>query len=176
MKFIRESADRYATDAGRIFVIGFSAGGHLAAMLGTMYASKYVTDALDMPENYAKPTGMILSYPVISGGEFAHRGSFDSLLGDKKDDAEMLSYLSLENRVTDGTVPAFIWHTADDTCVPVENSLMFASALSAHKVPFELHIFPHGEHGASLGNELVGRKPNPLESWFFDAVEWMKTV
>ena len=90
MKFIKDNADKFNIDPNYVFVTGYSAGGHLAASLGILYNSKYVTDAIDMPENYARPTGMILAYPVITSGEYAHRGSIDNILHDEREDADAL--------------------------------------------------------------------------------------
>ena len=122
-----------------------------------------------------KPNGLILSYPVITGGEKAHRGSFQNLLGDQYSD-EMVAFTSLETQVTESTPKSFIWHTYEDSGVPVENSMMFASALIAHKVPVELHIYPHGEHGLSLANPLVcspdGVIPK-VQTWIGFAKEWV---
>ncbi|MGN1096115.1 MAG: alpha/beta hydrolase [Eubacteriales bacterium] len=176
MKFIKDNAEKFNIDPDYVFVYGFSAGGHLAASLGTLYNSKYVTDNIDMPENYARPAGMILSYPVIVSGEYAHRGSIDNILHDEKDDEAAREKVSLEKCVTKDTVPAFIWHTREDTTVPVQNSLIFASALAENGIPFELHIFPYGGHGASLANEVVGWNNPTIEKWFSDALRWMSSI
>lgn len=100
---------------------------------------------------------MILCYPVITSGEFAHRDSIATLLGDDYDNlvgTELFEKMSLENQVTEKTPPAFIWHTYTDNLVPVENSLLFATALKKHNVNCELHIFPNGGHGLSLAGEI----------------------
>lgn len=176
MKFIRDNSEKFKIDPDYVFVIGFSAGGHLAASLGTLYNSKYVTDAVEMPENYARPTGMILAYPVISSGEYAHRGSFDNILFDEKDSEEARAKVSIENCVTKDTVPAFVWHTREDTTVPVENSIILAGALAKENIPFELHIYPYGGHGASLSNRIVGWNNPTISAWFGDALRWMDTI
>ncbi len=110
-----------------------------------------------------KPNGMILNYPVISSGTFAHAGSSNNLTGGLKNaDAftdekgiPILEFLSLENRVTKDVPPCFIWHTFEDPVVPVENSLLFATALKKAGVSTELHIFPHGGHGLGLATCLT---------------------
>ena len=99
-----------------------------------------------------RPSCMLLAYPVITAGEFAHRGSFDALVGG---DEKMYDTVSLEKRVNDDTVPTFIWHTFEDGAVPVENSLLMAGALRKYKIPCELHIFAKGCHG------LAGREIQP---------------
>lgn len=176
MKFIKDNAEKFNIDPDYVFVTGYSAGGHLAASLGILYNSEYVTSAIDMPENYARPAGMVLAYPVISSGEYAHRGSIDNILHDEREDSVALAKVSLENRVDENTVPAFIWHTREDTTVPVENSLMLASALAKNKIPFEMHIYPYGGHGASLANPVVGWNNPTVAQWFGEAVRWMGTI
>lgn len=175
MKLIKDHAEEFCVDPDKIFVIGFSAGGHLAASLGILYGSKYVTDALGIDENYARPAGMLLGYPVITSGRFAHRGSIENILLDEKENEDALLRVSLEKQVSDTTVPAFIWHTRPDNCVPVENSLMLADALAEHNIPFEFHVYPNGGHGMSLANELVGYKGTyRVSHWFEEAVCWMR--
>lgn len=176
MKFIKDNAEKFHIDPNYVFVTGYSAGGHLAASLGILYNSEYVTSAIDMPENYARPTGMILAYPVISAGKYAHRGSFNNILQDEKDDEKARDRVSLEKLVDENTVPAFIWHTREDKAVPVENSLMLASSLAANKIPFEMHIYPYGGHGASLANSIVNANNPTIAQWFGEAVRWMGTI
>ena len=165
VKLVRDHAEEWFVDPDAILVTGSSAGGHLAASLGTLWQEKFLADAMGMSveENTAyKPDGMILCYPVISSGEYAHRDSFLFLLGQeegtlaKRNDPESLvAKLSLENRVTENTPPVFIWHTFTDGTVPVENSLLFVSALRKAGVSTEFHLFPEGGHGLCLGNRLT---------------------
>lgn len=180
MKHIRENAEKYNIDPQRVFVIGFSAGGHLAASLGTLWHKDYVYEKAPMPYGINKPTGTILSYPVINGGEYAHRGSFDWLCGAGKDDPETIEKYSIDKQVSEKTAPAFIWHTANDQLVPVQNSLFLAQALSAYKVPYELHIYPNGVHGMALANEETWKgdpalKNNYMAGWVRDAIHWIKS-
>ncbi len=180
MVHIRENAEKYHIDPERVFVAGFSAGGHLAASLGTLWHKDFAKAYPDMPIGANRPTGMILSYPVISSGPYAHRGSFDNLLGTKTPTEEENRAYSLEYHVDEHTVPAYIWHTAEDTCVPVQNSILFMSALAAAKVPFEAHIFPKGHHGLALANELTNKgEPCPYAEcadWIYEAIDWTKRV
>ena len=181
IKYIRENAEKYNTDPNYVFIGGFSAGGHLAASAGTLWNIKPVREALGIesgnaPEGINRPTGTILSYPVISGGEYAHRGSFNNILSERKDDPEAIAELSLENRVSADTVPAFIWSTRPDTTVPVQNSLLFALALADHDIPFEMHIYPKGGHGASLGNAIVGSGLHSISGWIDDSIRWMNGI
>ncbi|HPX13707.1 MAG TPA: alpha/beta hydrolase [Treponemataceae bacterium] len=168
---IRKKAGEWPIDAKQIAVCGFSAGAHLAASLGCLWN----TPDAAQPDRSARPDALILSYPVITSGEFRHDGSFRALLG--SDYETRLSEFSLENRVTGQTPPAFIWHTHDDDIVPMENSLLFASALRKNGVPFELHVYQPGGHGLSTATEETrdakGEAVMPeCENWMEMAVTW----
>lgn len=143
---IREHADEWGIDKDKIAVIGFSAGGHLAASTATLWDEEPFKSYNGMN----KPNAAILCYPVISSDpKLGHMRSFDALCGDNE---QLKKELSLETRVTYKTPPCFIWHTFEDGVVPVQNSLRFAEALKNADVSCELHIFPHGGHGLSLAN------------------------
>ena len=181
MKYIKEHAKEYNINPDRVFVTGFSAGGHLAAALGSFWDEDVIYENCDMPKGMAKPAGAILGYPVISSGRFAHVGSFQNLLGKKDPSQEELDRYSVEKHVTAKTVPTFLWHTATDEGVPCENSLMMAMALSAAKIPFELHIFPQGCHGLALANHVTSfHNPNMeyqnVEKWVDMAYEWLRNI
>ena len=177
MKFIRDNAEKYKTDKDRVFVIGSSAGGHLAAMLGTMWNDKLVTDAIDMPKGYNRPTGMLLCYPVItSDRKYAHEDSFRKLLGNENlNDDAMRKKVSIERAVTKKTVPAFIWHTRTDSGVPVMNSLLLAESLAKKNIPYELHIYPSGGHGMSLCQKNLGSENDYNHDWVRCATHWMRS-
>ncbi len=139
---------------GQLAVCGFSAGGHLAACTGTIFNDPEVNavagDRADTESQ--RPDALILGYPVISfNAEWGHVGSGRNLLGEGRDADH--GRLSLEGRVSAETPPAFLWHTADDGGVPVENSLRFAAALQRCNIPWGLHVFPHGRHGLGLAPE-----------------------
>lgn len=172
---IKERAEEWNVNPDAVFIIGFSAGGHLAASLGTLWNKPYVTDVLGYHHGEHRPCGMILSYPVITSGEFANRGSFVNLLLDNPSD-ELLAETSLENQVSADTPPAFIWHTYTDAGVPVENSMFFAAALRQHNIPFELHIFPEGRHGLSVSEDLTGGGPAECAVWPDMAARWAKQI
>ena len=179
---VRKNADKYNIDPEKIFIIGFSAGGHLAASSGILWNCDALKKEFEgQPEGIGRPNGMILSYPVITGGEFAHKGSIQKISGDNSLSPETVAEWSLELHVDPTTPPAFIWHTFTDKAVPVQNSLLLAEALTKNKVPYELHIFPEGPHGLSLANEETanGRaeliRPN-IQCWVDLAVEWTKNV
>lgn len=156
VKMVRDKADEWSIDPDKIIVAGFSAGGHLAASLGTMWNDGFISEALGIKAEEIKPNGMLLSYPVITSGEFAHRGSFEKLLGSQHE--ELVDKLSLENCVNADTPKAFIWHTFEDATVPVENSMLLAKALREKGIPFELHIFPCGSHGLGLATQETNTK------------------
>ena len=178
IRLIRSRADETMTDPGRVFICGFSAGGHLAASLGILWKRSGWGTALNVTAEAIRPTGMILCYPVITAGEKAHRGSIENLLGQERKDVSPLS-VSLETQVGPDCVPAFIWHTRTDGSVPVENSLYLATALAHNGVPFELHVFPRGGHGLSLANALTDAAGDgdmtaaDCALWPQMAVDWM---
>ena len=159
---VRENCERYHVDPEKIFVTGFSAGGHLAASSGTLWNHPKVREALginraERPEGINRPTGTILCYPVITAGEFAHKPSIDNLCGSVDATEEEREIFSLEKQVNENSVPSFIWHTFTDGLVPIQNTLLYMDALAKHKIPFESHIFPYGQHGLSPGTPEIGR-------------------
>ncbi len=175
MKHIKSNAKKYNINPDKVFVLGFSAGGHLASTLGTIWHRPEVYEnAEPMEYGYNKPCGMILCYPVISSGELGHKGSFQNLLGENPK-VEEYKALSSELNVDERTCPAFLWHTAKDNVVPVENTLLMAAALSKQKIPFEVHIYPFGEHGFGYPDEY-GKKgeDSHMATWMPLSIEWIK--
>lgn len=169
--YVREHAEEWNTDPDKIFVCGFSAGAHLAASIAIMADKE---PAIKRADKLNKPNGMLLCYPVISSGEFAHRGSFDNIGATTP---ELLKTTSLELQVDENTPPAFIWHTFTDNAVPVENSLLLANALRKNNIPFELHIYPEGSHGLSLAKEFTSPEESMIiphiQGWTKLAEEWL---
>lgn len=151
IRYIRANAGAFHVKENELTICGFSAGGHLCGSVCVHYE-----DVKDENPKYSdisnRPDAAILSYPVITSGEKAHRGSFESLFG-KDASEEQLSYMSLEKHVTPDTPPCFLWQTATDETVPVENSYLFAEACKANGVPYAHHVFSKGKHGLSLANE-----------------------
>lgn len=177
MKYIKDNAERFNIDRDKVFVLGFSAGGHLASMLGTIWHRPEVYEnAQPMEYGYNKPAGMILCYPVISSGEFIHIGSFQNLCGTGLSDEEYARYSS-ELNVDDKTCPAFLWHTSTDNAVPVENTLLMGMALSKQKIPCEIHIYPIGNHGLGLPNEDTSDLAKMhISEWMENSIKWLKSL
>lgn len=139
----------------KVAILGFSAGGHLTCTAATMYDAGDPDAADPLERLSSRPDAFIPCYAVVSFGAFTHRGSRESLLGQENaDNWELVRKFSNELHITPDTPEAFIWHTAADQAVPVENSLNLALALSAQGVPYEMHIFPQGRHGLGLAEEF----------------------
>jgi len=151
VKFFREKAEQWHIDTDRIFLQGFSAGGHLVASYGCFWTDEMFVEIHRRDMELIRPNGIILGYPVISSGPHAHRDSFRNLLGEKYD--RLVDEVSLEKKVNRNNPRTFIWATCDDELVPVENSLLFMQALKENGIQFEAHIYPEGKHGLSLGNK-----------------------
>lgn len=178
MELIYKNADAWNCDTSKIAIIGFSAGGHLAAHYSTMFDCKEVREVF--PESKSV-NASVLCYPVITADPaHAHMGSFQNLVGKESLTEEERNYFSCNCNVKDSTPPAFIWHTAEDTCVPVMNSLLYARALGEHKVPFELHIYPFGGHGSSTCDaQTLDTVDNGLahaNAWLSSLEKWLKLM
>lgn len=167
IRMVRARAQEWAIRPDQIGILGFSAGGHLAASACTIsgQAEANASDLLDRLS--PKPDFGILCYPVISAYDGRHNGSISVLLGEVPWDDHLRQLVSLEQQVNEQTPPCFVWHTADDGAVPVSNSLGFASACAQHRVPFALHVFPHGKHGLGLAQNdpVVGQWPTLCAAW-----------
>ncbi len=178
IKLIREHAEEWHVDTDKIIVLGSSAGGHLTASMGVFWQEKFLAEKLGITDNeIIKPNGLILCYPVITSGEFAHRDSFVNLLAEREE--ELTEAMSLENCVTDKTPKTFIWHTFEDELVPVENSLLFAGALRRAGVNTELHMYSKGAHGLCLANKLTqnaegGMIQEECASWIGLVKTWIE--
>ncbi len=167
LRLVRYFARRDGRDPTRIGVMGSSAGGHLASTLLTHFDSGTPNAADPVERESSRPDLGVLCYPVITMGEFTHAGSKTLLLG-KEPDPMLVQNLSNELQVTQATPPCFLWHTADDKVVPVENALIFAAALRRAGVPFSVHIYEHGAHGLGLG-----RPKRPAPPWADQLIYWL---
>ncbi len=166
VRYVRHHAGKWHVDPRRVGVLGFSAGGHLAATAAVRADAGDPGASDPLERESSRPDAVVLCYPVISFGQHGHPGSMRNLLGDDPPEG-LRRELSTELHVTAQTPPAFLWHTADDAGVPVENSLAFAGALARHGVPFELHVFPSGRHGLGLAAEdrRVGAWTDLCRAW-----------
>lgn len=151
VRYVRKNAEKFGIDPERTVVCGFSAGGHLCGSLCVHYEEIGEKNP-EYADCSARPDAGILCYPVISSGNCGHSDSFKMLLGDDADPMD-LEYASLEKQVTENTPPCFLWQTATDELVPVENSYLMAQALKEKGIPFAHHIFSQGRHGLSLANQ-----------------------
>src|SRR5262245_56389963 len=172
VRTVRARASEWKLNPKQIGIMGSSAGGHLTSTLLTHFsAGNPAADDL-IERQSSRPDLGVLCYAVITMGPFTHQGSKNNLLG-KDPSAELVRQLSNESQVTKETPPCFIWHTLEDTAVPVENSLHFAEALRKAGVAFDLHIYEKGAHGLGLGS----RDYNPAKwhPWTRDCIFWLKT-
>lgn len=161
LRTLRAQAKQWKIDPHRLGIMGFSAGGHVAASLGTQFDRTVypAQDAIDSVD--ARPDFMVLMYPVISmRDDIGHTGSRHQLIGKHPDEASIVRY-SPDQQVSDKTPPTFLVHAVDDPSVPVENSLVMFTALKAHQVPVEMHLFEKGKHGFGIR----GTKGLPVAVW-----------
>ena len=167
MRMVRARASEWHLDPKRIGIWGFSAGGHLASTVATHFDDGKA-DATDPIEQAScRPDFAILAYPVITlKPPFTHMGSRNNLVG-KEADAKLVESLCNDQQVTDRTPPTFLFHTATDTVVPPENSVLFFTALRKAKVPAELHIYEKGPHGVGLAlrDPVLSSWPERLAAW-----------
>lgn len=172
---VRSHAEEYYVNPSKIFAMGFSAGGHLACSLGVRWHEPWLAESLGLQPEDIQPNGMVLCYPVITAGEFSHRASFKNLTG--SEDPALHQQHSLEQLVTKKTPPTFLWHTAMDTVVPTENSLLFFSALRRCGINGELHIYPAGDHGLALASRLTTKLDHyirpEVQNWLPMATRWI---
>ena len=151
--YVKKHADEWSVNPEEVFVVGFSAGGHLTGNLAIEYesVSKKAGVKLD-----CKPTAVGLCYPVISQ-KHGHQGSYNNLLQGYTEEAkaELLKTLNLNEAVSETTPPAFIWATATDDAVPADNALRYAMAMAKNGLDYEIHVYPEGVHGLSTGHRDI---------------------
>ena len=173
---IRKNADEWKIDKDKIAVCGFSAGGHLTGSVGAYWNEDFVKSDLGFTDEH-KPNALVLSYPVITADEWAHKGSFKNLLGKEQLSEEEIEYFSIENRVTSDFPRSFIWHTTTDGVVPVMNSLLLAESLTKNGIMYEMHIYPVGPHGLALSNHITEKEgriaPQKPTAWVKDSIDFL---
>ncbi|PPK88752.1 acetyl esterase/lipase [Neolewinella xylanilytica] len=168
IRTVRKNADRYQLDPGRIGIMGFSAGGHLAATAATRFQRN--ADPNEGDTTSVRPDFAALIYPVISfDSTVTHAGSRNNLIGATAAEG-MVELFSADRQVSAATPPTFLVHAADDRAVPVENSLRFYSSCLAHGVPVEMHLYPAGGHGFGLNNTTT------VDDWTERLVNWMRSL
>jgi acetyl esterase/lipase len=170
LRLARGRAAHYRFNPARLGVLGFSAGGHVAASLATRFDAKVYARIDEADDGSARPDFSGLLYPVITMGEGAHAGSRDNLLGKSPSAAAIAAY-SAQSGISSRTPPTFLVHAADDTTVPVENSLKMFSALKASNIAAEMHIFEQGGHGFGLRG-ITGK---PVAAWPELFLSWAKS-
>ena len=167
LRTIRKNAKKWDINPNQIGVMGFSAGGHLAASLSTHYDAKIYEHE---DEVSARPNFSILVYPVISFQEnITHGGSRNNLLG-KSSPQKDVDYFSNELQVDKNTPPALLIHSINDLAVPVENSFEYLKQLKAFSVPAEMHAFADGGHGYGLG------RTGTHSIWSKNAENWLNSI
>ena len=164
MKYIREHADRYNINPEKICAVGCSAGGHLCGLLGNMWHLPLLAETLGAPSETFRPVCVMMIYPVITAYEYTHADSIRMLVGDHPTEKE-LTAVSVEKNVSAKSVPAFLFHTAADSLVPPENTLLAAKAYHDAGIPFEVHIYPFGGHGIALGRKETGTEDAAVAEW-----------
>lgn len=177
MELIYKNAEKWNCNTEKIAIMGFSAGGHLAAHYSTMFDCKEVRNVF--PESKSV-NASVLCYPVItSDPEYSHKESFINLLGVYPDE-DKRDYFSCEKCIKETTPPAFLWHMSGDTDVTFMNSLLYAEALAKYKIPTELHIYPFGWHGTSTcdihTNNKFGEDVVHAAAWLDSLKEWFKLI
>ena len=178
---LREHAEDWSIDPEKIMVWGFSAGGHLALSLGVYWQDELIKKVLNRRKEEVRPNALVLAYPVVSTGPYAHRDSFEKLLGNRENREELLEKLSLERHIGSQVPPVFLWATSTDEVVPVQNSLLLAAALKEAGVDLEFHLYRIGTHGLALANEET-KMPNgygvqkECQSWINLAHTWWNSL
>lgn len=182
--YVRENAERFGINPSRVFTVGFSAGGHLSGSCAIMYNAPEVKKALGITGEENKPTASILAYPVVTANvEQTHKPSFKNLLGKPFEEIsdEEKKRFSLETAVCPDSAPMFLWHTREDTLVPLDGTLLLIQAAKNAGVNVTAHIYPYGPHGLALSTKITecGKAAwvQPLaQRWVSDSVEWINTL
>jgi acetyl esterase/lipase len=167
IQFVRENAEQFGIDASKIGIMGFSAGGHLAASASTRFKEQFIENKKNTP---LRPDFSILIYPVISFMDgLTHKGSRQNLLG-KASSLDVQQKFSNELQVGSETPPAFLVHASDDTAVPVLNSIAYYEALLKKKIYSQLLIYPKGGHGFGMNNKTT------KDNYMLGLENWLKSI
>lgn len=176
IKFIRDNSERFGINKNNISVMGFSAGGHLAGSTGTLWECSDLDGLIEDDRDQYRPDKLILCYPVLKSTEKHHDGSIRALLGDNYNEENLLK-VDLPKQVNKKTPPSFLWHTFEDWAVPVDSSIEFAKALLDLGIVFELHVYPHGNHGLCLDDHTTWNikygKKSDVWNWINEATRFI---
>ena len=171
IRLVRTEAASWRVDPRAVGVLGFSAGGHLACCVANFGDDGEPAAEDPVTRAGSRADALIAGYPVITFGANRHSASMQNLLG-REPDPVLRQKLSLETTVTSANPPSFLWHSANDRVVAVENALLYAAALSAHRVPFALHVYPSAWHGIGLGRDF----PGSARHWTGDCAAWLREI
>lgn len=188
---IRENTGKWNIDSDRIYLCGFSAGGHVAATYAATWHEGYLSEALNASNESIRPNGLILGYPILDILRFAERNMeknreikpllemmLSSVFGSPKPDIKLTDKWNCLNRITSYMPMTFMWMTAEDELVDAVEGLDFIKALTSNGVPCEFHYFEKGRHGMSLWAQSEGavgtNKTDSIHDWFYLAVKWLK--
>ena len=185
MAHIRENIHEYNVDSDRIGVLGFSAGGHLAASLGVHWNQDWLSVLTDKEPRWVRPNFQVLSYPILDYdlnreiaeergvGDPKYMSMASRMVFGKAIEDETLDRATIKNHVSQDTPPAFIWHTGEDKLVFIKNALDFVQELETHSIPWELHTFQRGDHGLSVATNITGKENQHVQKWVPLMFEWL---
>lgn len=188
MTHIRENIHEYNVDADNIGVLGFSAGGHLAASLGVHWNQLWLSERVGKESRWYRPNFQVLSYPILDYdlnriiaeergiGDPKYMSMASRMVFGQAIEADTLDKATVKNYVSENTPPTFIWHTGEDKLVFIKNALDFADALERHNVPWELHTFHKGDHGLSTATKITGKVNTHVQKWVPLMFEWLEDI
>lgn len=186
LSHIRENIHEYNVDPDNIGLIGFSAGGHLAASLSVHWNKTWLSDLVGKESRWFKPNFQVLSYPILDYdlnreiaetrgvGDPIYMSMASRMVFGAEIDSEIIDKATLKNHVDQDTPRTFIWHTVGDRLVYVKNALDFADALEKAGIPWELHTFTKGDHGLSVASEITGKVNKHVQNWVPLMFEWLE--
>lgn len=185
---IRENCHEYNVDSDNIGVVGFSAGGHLAASLSVHWDSEWLSTRVEKENRWYRPNFQVLGYPILDYdlnriiaeergvGDPKYMSMASRMVFGNTIEENILDKATIKNHVSTNTPPTFIWHTGSDRLVFIKNSIDLVDKLEMHKVPWELHTFYKGDHGLSVATEITGTVNTHVQKWRPLMFEWLKDI